>query len=153
MTRISEFLAADHRRCDALWEQALAAFGSGDWEGCRAALDAFAAALARHMAVEEEKLFPAFETATGITGGPTRVMRYEHQQMTALLEQARDAAAARDPQRLRDAAESFGALMSSHSAKEENVLYPMCDEALPETSGESLFAAEPAPGGLARGGS
>jgi len=36
--------------------------------------------------MEEEVLFPAFETRTGNTMGPTYVMRTEHEQIRALLQ-------------------------------------------------------------------
>jgi hemerythrin-like domain-containing protein len=139
VTRISDFLAGDHRRCDALFESAIRAGAAGDWERARGELEAFARALRLHMAAEEKVLFPAFERATGTDDGPTRVMRFEHRRMLALLEDVRAALEARDPERMREAARPFAELLASHSAKEENVLYPLCDEALPEMSGESLW--------------
>ena len=140
MTRISEFLTADHRRCDGLFEAAMQAAESGDWDNCRRQFDAFRVALRDHMAAEEQVLFPAFEAATGMSAGPTRVMRYEHQQMLGLLDQLQAALAARDAQRFADSAKSFTGLMAAHGAKEENILYPLCDEALPDLDGESLQA-------------
>jgi len=138
MTSISEFLTTDHRHGDELFAAAAQAAEQGDWAVCHQQFNAFLRALKRHMKIEEEALFPAFEQATGITAGPTRVMRHEHQQMLALLEDVAAAIAAHDAARFRSLAQSFTALMGSHSAKEENVLYPMCDEALPGLSGEKL---------------
>lgn len=139
MATISEFLTADHRHGDELFAAAAQAAERGDWAGCHERFDAFLRALKHHMAIEEQVLFPAFEQATGIAAGPTRVMRDEHQQMLALLEDVAAAIAAHDEARFRGLAHSYTALMDSHSAKEENVLYPMCDEALPELSGEKLL--------------
>ncbi|MBI3937527.1 MAG: hemerythrin domain-containing protein [Betaproteobacteria bacterium] len=143
MTCISELLTADHRRCDGLFEAAVRAAESADWDGCRRELDAFRAALSRHMAIEEEILFPAFEAATGVAAGPTQVMRYEHQQMLGLLDQLHAALAASDAQRFDDSAKSFAEMMATHGAKEENILYPLCDEALPAVTGESLQKRAP----------
>ena len=140
MTRISEFLTADHRRCDGLFEAAMQAAESGDWDNCRRQFDAFRVALRDHMAAEEQVLFPAFEAATGMSAGPTRVMRYEHQQMQELLEGLHAALAARDARRLADCAKPFNALMAAHSAKEENILYPLCDDTLPAAVSDSLQA-------------
>ncbi len=36
-------------------------------------------------------------------------------------------------------------VMASHSAKEETVLYPMCDEVLPTLNGEKLQEMVPQP--------
>jgi iron-sulfur cluster repair protein YtfE (RIC family) len=138
MTRISEYLTADHRRCDALFEGAVQAAESGDWDGCHRRLDAFRAALRDHMASEEQVLFPAFEAATGITSGPTRVMRYEHQQMLQLLDQLHAALISSDAQQFAERAKVLSTLITAHSDKEESILYPLCDEALPAVTGESL---------------
>ncbi len=138
MTTISEFLTADHRHGDELFAAAAQAAERGDWAGCRERFDAFHQALKHHMTIEEQVLFPAFEEATGISAGPTRVMRREHQEMLELLGNVSVAIAARDAARFRGSAQSFTALMSQHSAKEESVLYPMCDQVLPEFDGEKL---------------
>jgi hemerythrin-like domain-containing protein len=54
--------------------------------------------------------------------------------------------AARNAEDVRALAQSFAALMAAHSAKEERVLYPMCDEMLPDLSGEKLQEMAPQPG-------
>lgn len=138
MTTISEFLTADHLHGDELFAAAVQAAERRNWAGCHERLDAFHKALTHHMGIEEQVLFPAFEEATGISAGPTRVMRYEHQEMLELLDNLAAAVTARDATRFRVAAEALNAIMTSHSAKEENMLYPMCDQVLPELDGEKL---------------
>ena len=145
MATISEFLTTDHRRGDGLFAQAAQAAGRGDWAVSHERFGTFLAALRHHMAIEEEVLFPAFERATGAAGGPTEVMRHEHREMLALLEEVAAAIAARDAARFGGAAQSFTALMATHSAKEESVLYPMCDAVLRELSGERLQEMVPQP--------
>ena len=105
MTSISEFLTAEHHHGDKLFAAATQAAEGGDWAQCRGRFDAFRQSLRRHMAIEEQVLFPAFEQATGITAGPTRVMRHEHQQMLALLEDVAAAIAAHDAARFRSLAQ------------------------------------------------
>ncbi len=145
MTTISAFLTADHRHGDELFASAGQTAAGGDWAGCRQGLDAFRQVLKHHMDVEEQVLFPAFEQATGLSAGPTRVMRREHRELLALLDRVAAAVAARDVPGFRRAAEPFTALMNQHSAKEENVLYPLCDQALPDLSGEKLRDMMPQP--------
>lgn len=135
---ISEVLTADHRHGDELLAAAVQAAAGGDWAGCREQFDAFCESLKHHMTIEEQVLFPEFEQATGISGGPTRVMRYEHQKMLELLDKVSGVITAHEESGFRGAAESFAALMSQHSAKEEGILYPMCEQALPELDGEKL---------------
>jgi hypothetical protein len=58
------------------------------------AWQAFDRTMRHHFAMEEEVLFPAFERTTGMVRGPTMVMRMEHTQMRALLDQIGGAASA-----------------------------------------------------------
>ena len=130
MNELQELMATDHRHCDddfARIEQAVAA---NDWTLTERVLTAFLAAMERHLGAEETVLFPAFEVATGITMGPTRMMRMEHAQMRALFDEMRDAATARDADGLRGQTETLLIMMQQHNLKEENILYPMCDQHL-----------------------
>jgi hemerythrin-like domain-containing protein len=127
---ISGHLTGEHRHCDDLFASAENAANAGDWTECARAFAAFRAAIERHLRVEEEVVFPAFESQTGMTMGPTRVMRMEHEQMRGLL---RDLDAARgqcDRGAFLGLAETLLILMQQHNLKEENMLYPMTDRAL-----------------------
>ena len=62
--------------------------------------------------------------------GPTRVMRAEHAQMRELLAAAGEALAAEDADDYAGNAETLLILAQQHNMKEENVLYPMCDQHL-----------------------
>jgi hemerythrin-like domain-containing protein len=81
--------------------------------------------------MEEEVLFPAFEQATGMTdGGPTFVMRSEHDQMRGLLEQMETAADGGDRDELIDLGDTLLMLIQQHNQKEEQMLYPLAEQAL-----------------------
>ena len=86
--------------------------------------------LETHFCTEEEVLFPAFEATTGMTGGPTQMMRFEHAQMRDLMDQMRVALSGRNDDNFAGAAETLLILMQQHNMKEENILYPMCDRSL-----------------------
>ena len=119
-----------HKHCDETFADAEDACEKGDWTAGAKAFDVFRSQLETHFASEEDLLFPAFEAATGMTSGPTAVMRGEHGQMRDLLEQMRSAIEARDEDAFGGAAETLLILMQQHNMKEENILYPMCDNAL-----------------------
>ena len=130
MTSIRQFLSNDHRHCDdcfAAVEQALAADNP---DAAGQAFGQFRDALLAHFTAEEETLFPAFEAQTGMTMGPTRVMRVEHAQMRELLAEADAALRAGQHDDYREIADTLLIMMQQHNMKEENVLYPMCDEHL-----------------------
>ena len=130
MTSIHDFLAPDHQRCDDLFADAEAAAANGEWTEASTKFGLFQDALLHHFGMEEEVMFPAFETATGMTMGPTEVMRSEHRQMTDLLAQMADAAARQDGDGFLGDAETLLIIMQQHNMKEEQMLYRMADQAL-----------------------
>lgn len=136
MTVLRDLMADDHRRCDELFAQAEQAAAKGDWAATGVAFEGFSQALKRHLAAEESDLFPAFEAATGMTMGPTQMMRHEHQEMRALLVETGEAIERRDDEAFRGLTETLLIMMQQHNLKEENILYPMCDENLAATSGQ-----------------
>lgn len=130
MTSISSFLTLDHTHCDDLFAEAENAVAEKDWTGAEASLQHFLEGMQHHFAMEEEVLFPAFEAHTGMTGGPTAIMRGEHRQMNEVFAAMRDALARRDGNGYLGLSETLLMLMRQHNLKEENVLYPMADQAL-----------------------
>ncbi len=126
----TQVLPDHHRHCDELFVTAEDAVGRGDWAGAAGAFGRFEAQMKAHFEAEEAVLFPAFEAASGMTGGPTQMMRYEHEQMRSLLGQLAAACAAKDGDGYAGLAETLLMLIQQHNRKEENILYPMCDQAL-----------------------
>lgn len=126
----TQILPDHHRHCDDLFVAAEEAVQRGDWTAAASAFERLRDQMNAHFSAEEELLFPAFEAATGNSSGPTRVMRLEHEQMRPLLAQLEAACAAHDGEGYAGAAETLLILMQQHNMKEENILYPMCDQAL-----------------------
>ncbi len=118
-----------HRHCDDQFVAVEQALRAGDWPQVQAGCARFCADMEQHLREEEQLLFPAFEAATGMTQGPTAVMRSEHAEMRLLLDEMQQAAAQRDGDSLAGAADTLLLLMQQHNLKEENILYPMCDRA------------------------
>jgi len=130
MSRLTATLAEHHKHCDEDFAAAEDTARAGDWDRCGAAFDRFRREIEGHFAAEEEILFPGFERRTGSVAGPTRVMRMEHAQMRSLLDQMAATVAARDAVGFSGNAETLLIMMQQHNLKEENILYPMCDQAL-----------------------
>jgi hemerythrin-like domain-containing protein len=140
MTSITELMSHDHRACDEVFSRIEGIAAAGDWDAAGRALADFSAALEAHLSAEETTLRPRFEAASGMTDGPTRMMRMEHVEMRKGLESMRDAVERKDLDDLSGEAETLLILMQQHNMKEENILYPMCDSHL---SGE-LGTLQPA---------
>jgi iron-sulfur cluster repair protein YtfE (RIC family) len=128
---LREFFALDHRRCDEKWAEVEAAALAGDVELEKEKWRTFQREMLRHLRMEEEVMFPAFEQASGLTdSGPTFVMRSEHEQMRGLIEQMGDAADGDDLEELVDLGDTLLMLIQQHNQKEEQMLYPMAERAL-----------------------
>lgn len=130
MASIQNFMSDDHRHCDDLFAAVEAELGNGESTRASEAFAAFSAAISAHFSAEETLLFPAFEAATGMTCGPTAVMRDEHRQMREQIAAAAAALAAGDADAYFGEAETLLILMQQHNVKEEGILYPMCDRQL-----------------------
>ena len=135
-TGLADFFAGEHRACDARWAEVEAASERGDPEAAAEAFRVFEQAMRRHLAMEEEVLFPAFEEASGMRGGPTQVMRMEHEQMRGLLGQMAGLMASGAHEEVLDQGDTLLMLIQQHNAKEEGVLYPMAEMHLSDRWGE-----------------
>ncbi|MBM4060841.1 MAG: hemerythrin domain-containing protein [Planctomycetes bacterium] len=142
---IAQFLTDDHRACDGQLAAVEAHVQQKRWAEAAAAWTTFEQALRCHFAREEQVLFPAFEQTTGQRGGPTTVMRMEHEQMRALLGPLGTAVRGQQARAFLDAAESLLLLIQQHNMKEEQILYPMCDRFLADGAGmrQKLAALRP----------
>lgn len=138
MESIYEGMAGDHKRCDDYFIQAENATNSNNWPEAETAFAQFCAALERHLTLEEETLFPAFEQVTGNTAGPTSMMRMEHRQIRGIVETMQSALLAQDGEAFLGESETLNTMMQQHNLKEENILYPMMDRVLATQQGPLL---------------
>lgn len=134
MTTISDLYQPHHRRCDDLFAEAEAAASDGKWDAAREATARFAKLLEAHLSSEEGTLFPALEQATGMRGGPTAVMRSEHQHMRAMVKSLEGAVERKAKDDYLGTSETLLVLMQQHNMKEEHILYPMCDRELSDAA-------------------
>jgi len=130
-TGLAGFFAQDHRDCDARWVDVEELLDTAGTEAAHSAWQKFDAGMRRHLQMEEEVLFPAFDSRSGMGGGgPTAMMRMEHQQMRGLLDQIGEAMAAGDAQEAMDIGDTLLMLIQQHNVKEEGMLYPMAENML-----------------------
>jgi hemerythrin-like domain-containing protein len=129
-TSLSAFFTTQHREADSRWEPVEQAAESGDAKLLSSAFASFEHSLRQHLLLEEEVLFPAFEEATGIVQGPTMVMRAEHRQMRALLDEISAALDRGECDAVLDTGDTLLTMIAQHNMKEEAMLYRMCEQAL-----------------------
>ena len=130
MTSITEYMTGDHRHCDEVLATLEEAVNNGNWDQAAELTKTFVETMEHHINMEEQILFPAFEKKTGMTSGPTMIMREEHKQMRNLFMQLHGALEDKQSEDFLDTTETLLVLMQQHNMKEEGILYPMSDEQL-----------------------
>lgn len=123
---VTSYFEADHDRLDVLFQRYRAQKRS-DVKKAKPFFREFLKGLRRHIVWEEEVLFPFFEQATGITQGPTEVMRREHRMIAEALDKIHDKVRTLNPDSDHEE-EELVAILGPHNQKEENILYPAIDQ-------------------------
>jgi hemerythrin-like domain-containing protein len=132
---ILEFMRDDHRVCDHLYTDAENALAAKNSDEAKRLFGEFYRATNHHFDMEERELFVTFEKRTGMVGGPTQMMRYEHQQLRAQLEAMQKALNEDNYDDFFGIGESMMIMLQQHNMKEEQMLYPMIDSALEGDAG------------------
>ncbi len=129
MATIKEYLSNDHRKCDELFAamEDAATQSLGD---AKEAYEAFVNDTERHFQMEERVMFLEFENKTGMTEGPTAMMRHEHSQMRSLMKQMGEALESGNKDKFFGLSETLMILMQQHNMKEEQMLYTMAQQHL-----------------------
>ncbi len=124
-------LVKQHQECDDQLNRVEVALNKQDFASAGRNFRLFNEQLEDHFRIEEERLFPAFENATGMTNGPTVVMRSEHTEIRALRDQLMNEIEAADAASALASLETMNVFIQQHNVKEENILYPMCGGSIP----------------------
>ena len=130
-----EYLTWDHARLDALFDDVIHLVEQASFDEARERFAPFAYGLARHIAFEETLLFPIFEARAG-GSGPVPVMRVEHEEIQESLRAMAAALAKRDAVAFSGAVATL--VLGEHNIKEEQVLYPVFDELVPDAERVAL---------------
>ncbi|MBI4055553.1 MAG: hemerythrin domain-containing protein [Elusimicrobia bacterium] len=125
--RISDFFEQDHREIDAI-------LSGVPFESPREALAPFKEfnrRLERHIHWEEGILFPSISAkASTMETGPIRVMKMEHEEIRKHKAAALKALREQDGKLAKSHTEAMLRVLKDHNAKEEQILYPACDQLL-----------------------
>jgi hemerythrin-like domain-containing protein len=127
---VTGYLQTDHERLHAIAAEVNRLAGAGSLDAARARFADFVSGLKRHIDVEERLLFPTFEERTGMTGGPTAVMRVEHADIRECMARVTAALMGKDAPGARRALDDLASFLATHNLKEERVLYPTTDRVL-----------------------
>ena len=136
---ITNYMRDEHRACDDIFVSAEKSVIDGNFEQAEKEFIEFANETLQHFKKEEETLFPTFEKISGSTEGPTRIMKFEHEQVRGLIGKMAEAVENKDKDAYLSLAESMMILLQQHNMKEEQMLYAMCDRVIPQDVKESTL--------------
>jgi len=125
---IKAYMTQDHLDCDETFAQMENVASKEGLPATKEIFDKFADEMEHHFQMEERVLFPMFEQKTGMTQGPTEMMRQEHTQMRALIKQLSSAQSEANLDKFFGLTETFMILVQQHNMKEEQMLYTMIQQ-------------------------
>jgi len=129
MSTIKEYLTNDHRRCDELFAS-MEEVANDSLSNAKEITKEFVEASEHHFQMEERVMFAEFEQKTGMTEGPTAMMRHEHTQMRSLMKQLLESIESNDKDKFFGTSETLMILLQQHNMKEEQMLYTMAQQHL-----------------------
>lgn len=130
MDTISAYLSLDHEVCDDLFAQVEQHVDKQDWLQAVQHMRRFEGAMTRHIAMEEQVLFHAFEGKVGQLCYPIGALRAEHRQLELLIRRASGAVLGAAAIDFALHAETLCLLKQQHGAKEDAIFYPLLDQLL-----------------------
>lgn len=127
-TSVAEYLTWDHDELDAMFADIVPMVEDAEWERASEHFDDFRRRLERHIAIEEEILFPVFERRVA-PHGPTDVMREDHRQIKDALATIGGALQSADTAAFDRGRATLIDVLANHNLREERVLYPTVERA------------------------
>lgn len=136
--KITHFYTDDHDQLDGYFKK-FQELKRQDYSQAKEYFKKFKFGLQRHIVWEEEIIFPLFEEKTGMkNGGPTEVMRQEHRQIKAHLEEVHKKVQCQDPESDQEE-QLLWDVLKQHNHKEENILYPAIDQSVSDEERQNVF--------------
>jgi len=130
MNSTDNWLVHEHSLYEDLLTECHDAVENEDWEGVNLIFSQLVMHLKRHIALEEEVLYPAYESAPHAPQGPTTALREEHSTIIRLLQDMAPVIRTRDSEHLLECLAHLENQMIKHHEKEEDIFLRMASHIL-----------------------
>ena len=130
MSITDNWLAHEHSLYENLLLQCQDAVESEDWGIADMLFKEMLTSLKRHMALEEEVLYPAYESTPYAPQGPTQALRAEHDQIVHLMTDTAQVIKSRSSEHVLECLHQLEKQMIKHHEKEEDIFLPMASHIL-----------------------
>ena len=130
MNSNDNWLVHEHSLYENLISQCQEAAEIEDWGTVNLAFKELITHLKRHMALEEEVLYPAYESAPHAPQGPTTALREEHSNIVRMIRDMARVIKTRDSEHALECLAHLEIQMIKHHEKEEDIFLPMASHIL-----------------------
>ena len=138
MSTMDNWLEHEHSLYEDLLSRCAIAAENEEWGRVDLLFGQLVTSLKRHMAMEEEVLYPAYEAEPNAPQGPTRALREEHDRIVQLVRDVAHVIRSRGSEHLLECLEHLEKAMIKHHEKEEDIFLPMASHILRESRDELL---------------
>ena len=142
MNPTDNWLVHEHSLYEELLTRCREAVETEDWGSVDRVIGELVTHLKRHMALEEEVLFPAYEANPEAPQGPTTALREEHAGIIRLIRDTVQVIGTRDSDHVLECLSHLETRMIKHHEKEEDIFLPMASHILKSRRDELLRKLE-----------
>jgi hemerythrin-like domain-containing protein len=143
LSDVVDWLYHDHREHEANLYECQALAEQEDWRGVKRVYDELRRAIERHIAAENDIIFPAYEALADTSETPTRLLREEHDQVLVLLGECAAVISMHDSEQAVASLSFMADYMIKHHDREEQMFLPMAGHALAAQREEILERLKP----------
>jgi len=130
MHSTNNWLIHEHSMYESLLSRCTEAAEVEDWKAVDSLFRRMISHLKRHMALEEEVLYPAYEAEAHAPQGPTGALREEHDHIVRLVTDMVRVIKTRDSDHVIECLAHLEKQMIKHHEKEEDIFLPMASHIL-----------------------
>ena len=142
MSDSNNWLVHEHSLYEGLLTECQDAVEIEDWGTVGHAFNELVNHLKRHMALEEEVLYPAYESTPHAPQGPTTALREEHSRIVHLIQDIARIIKTRGSEHVLEGLAQLEYQMIKHHEKEEDIFLPMASHILNASRDELLRKLE-----------
>jgi hemerythrin-like domain-containing protein len=130
MNSTDNWLVHEHSLHENLLSRCQDAVEIEDWGAANLVFRELVTHLKQHIALEEEVLYPAYESTAHAPQGPTQALREEHDQIVRLVRDMLQVIKTRDSEYVLECLTRLEYQMIKHHEKEEDIFLPMASHIL-----------------------
>ncbi|MGB5717191.1 MAG: hemerythrin domain-containing protein [Gammaproteobacteria bacterium] len=138
MNSTDNWLVHEHSLYEDLLSECHDTVENEDWESVNLIFSQLVMHLKRHIALEEEVLYPAYESAPHAPQGPTTALRQEHSTIIRMIQDMAPVIKSRNSEHVLECLAHLENQMIKHHEKEEDIFLPMASHILNASHDELL---------------